>query len=153
MDHHGASHRAAPSGSCRNYEYGYQYFLGTIDELAIYTRALSADDILDIYNAGSEGKCKTPGTPSVDTTPPVLTLPANITTNAVSPSGAPVSYIATATDLVDGPRPVSCAPPLGCDADGARGRPAARTHFCTDGCGELRLPRPFGTMVSWPTRC
>jgi hypothetical protein len=43
-----------------------------------------------------------------DTTPPVLTLPANITREATSPGGAVISYTATATDLVDGSRPVTC---------------------------------------------
>ncbi len=43
----------------------------------------------------------------VDTTPPVLSLPAAITTEATSPAGAPVSFTATATDLVDGLVPVS----------------------------------------------
>ena len=44
----------------------------------------------------------------VDTTPPALSLPANITAEATGPSGAAVSYSATANDLVDGSRPVSC---------------------------------------------
>ena len=43
-----------------------------------------------------------------DTTPPVLALPANITAEATGPSGAAVSYSATATDLVDGSDPVTC---------------------------------------------
>ena len=44
----------------------------------------------------------------VDTTPPALSLPANITAEATGPSGAAVSYSATANDLVDGSRPVTC---------------------------------------------
>ncbi len=43
-----------------------------------------------------------------DTTPPVLSLPANITAEATSPNGAVVTYTATSTDLVDGSRPVTC---------------------------------------------
>src|SRR6266404_410887 len=35
-------------------------FAGTIDELAVYDRALSADEIESIYDAGSGGKCKLP---------------------------------------------------------------------------------------------
>lgn len=51
---------------------------------------------------------------TIDTlAPPVLTLPANITDEATGPSGAMVSYTASATDLVDGVRPVTCAPPSG----------------------------------------
>jgi HYR domain len=49
----------------------------------------------------------------VDTTPPTLDLPANITTQATSNSQAVVSYTATATDLVDGSVPISCSPASG----------------------------------------
>ncbi|MFO1370942.1 MAG: HYR domain-containing protein [Candidatus Competibacteraceae bacterium] len=48
-----------------------------------------------------------------DTTPPVLNLPADITVEATSPSGAAVTYSASATDDVDGPVPVKCAPASG----------------------------------------
>lgn len=43
------------------------FFPGLIDEPTIYSRALSAAEILAIYNAGSNGKCKTaqPGCPTV----------------------------------------------------------------------------------------
>jgi HYR domain len=49
----------------------------------------------------------------VDTTPPVLTLPAPITAEATGPGGAMVSYTASATDLVDGAMAVSCSPASG----------------------------------------
>ena len=49
----------------------------------------------------------------VDTTPPVLTLPANITTQAPSPGGAVVSFTASASDAVDGSVPVTCVPASG----------------------------------------
>ncbi|MGZ8711375.1 MAG: HYR domain-containing protein, partial [Thermoanaerobaculia bacterium] len=49
----------------------------------------------------------------VDTTPPELSLPEDITTTAVGPSGAAVTYTATATDLVDGSIAVTCTPPSG----------------------------------------
>ena len=48
-----------------------------------------------------------------DTTPPVITVPANITIEATGPNGAVVTFAATATDLVDGPTPVTCAPIAG----------------------------------------
>ena len=48
-----------------------------------------------------------------DTTPPTINLPADITEEATSPSGAVVTFSASATDLVDGPRPVTCTPPSG----------------------------------------
>jgi len=49
----------------------------------------------------------------VDTTPPSLTLPADITETATSASGATVSYTASASDLVDGSVTPSCSPASG----------------------------------------
>jgi hypothetical protein len=48
-----------------------------------------------------------------DTTPPALTLPANMTIEATSPSGAVANFVATANDIVDGARPVTCVDPSG----------------------------------------
>ena len=48
----------------------------------------------------------------VDTTPPVLHLPGPITANG-GPGGAVVNYTATATDLVSGTFPATCAPTSG----------------------------------------
>jgi uncharacterized repeat protein (TIGR01451 family) len=50
-----------------------------------------------------------PGTPP-DTTPPVVTVPANITIPATGPSGAQYAYVASAVDDVDGPIVVACSP-------------------------------------------
>lgn len=44
----------------------------------------------------------------VDTTPPTLTLPGPITAEATGPNGADVVFTASANDLVDGSRPVTC---------------------------------------------
>jgi len=52
-------------------------------------------------------------TVTFDTTPPVLTLPSDITAEATSASGAVVTFTATALDNVDGVRPVTCTPPSG----------------------------------------
>jgi predicted metallo-beta-lactamase superfamily hydrolase len=49
----------------------------------------------------------------VDTTPPTLSLPANFTAEATGPTGAAVSYTATASDLVDGSVSVNCSPASG----------------------------------------
>ncbi|RIJ70545.1 HYR domain-containing protein, partial [Nakamurella silvestris] len=49
----------------------------------------------------------------VDTSGPVLSLPANITKEATGPTGAVVTFTATATDAVDGSRPVTCTPASG----------------------------------------
>ena len=48
-----------------------------------------------------------------DTTPPVVTVPADITAEATGPSGAEVIFTATAMDLVDGSLPVTCSLPSG----------------------------------------
>jgi hypothetical protein len=45
-----------------------------------------------------------------DTTAPALTLPDRIVAEAADADGVAVSYTASATDLVDGARPVTCAP-------------------------------------------
>jgi predicted extracellular nuclease len=49
----------------------------------------------------------------VDHTAPVLTLPADFTQEATSPSGAVVTYTATATDSNDGATTVTCNPASG----------------------------------------
>jgi hypothetical protein len=70
-----------------------------------------------------------------DTTPPVLTLPADITAQATGPTGAVVTFASSALDLVDGNVPVTCTPlagstfPLGqttvaCSATDAAGNTA-----------------------------
>jgi hypothetical protein len=48
-----------------------------------------------------------------DTTPPALTVSGNLTAEATGPSGAAVSFAATAVDTVDGPLAVQCAPSSG----------------------------------------
>ena len=44
-------------------------FLGSIDELSVYNRALSQSEIQAIYNAGSTGKCSTPVAPVITSQP------------------------------------------------------------------------------------
>src|SRR4029079_676847 len=46
----------------------------------------------------------------VDTTPPALTLPADITVEATGPGGAIVNYVTSASDIVDVTDPVTCTP-------------------------------------------
>jgi hypothetical protein len=49
----------------------------------------------------------------VDTTPPALTLPGPLVVEATGPSGAAVTYAASAQDLVSGSVPVTLMPPSG----------------------------------------
>jgi hypothetical protein len=50
---------------------------------------------------------------NIDKTAPALVLPANITAEATSASGAVVSYSATASDGIDGPVTINCSAPSG----------------------------------------
>jgi hypothetical protein len=62
-----------------------------------------------------------------DTTAPVLSMPADVTTTATSSSGSTATYQqATATDLVDGLVAVDCAP-----ASGSTFVPGATTVHCS----------------------
>ena len=61
-----------------------------------------------------------------DTTGPVITVPSGVSADATSPAGATVTFDATATDAVDGVRPVNCAPP-----SGSTFAPGATTVTCT----------------------
>ena len=54
-----------------------------------------------------------PPPPPSDTTAPVISAPADITTEATGPAGAVVTYPVTAVDDVDGPVPVEAIPPSG----------------------------------------
>jgi hypothetical protein len=45
------------SGRVNSADHNY-YFNGQLDEIEIYSRALSASEIQAIYNAGSAGKAK-----------------------------------------------------------------------------------------------
>lgn len=48
--------------------------------------------------------------PPPDTTPPVVTVPANVTIAATAPQGAQYGYFPYAIDAVDGPVVVACSP-------------------------------------------
>ena len=71
-----------------------RFFNGSIDEVSIYNRALSSNEIAAIYNAGSAGKCFTPVAPAITTQPANQTVLAGGTANfSVTASGTgPLSY-------------------------------------------------------------
>ena len=81
---------------------GESYFdgklAGQLDEVSIYNRALSSDEIAAIYNAGASGKCQGSsniGNPPVITNEPagVSVIVSNNATFSVGASGdAPLSY-------------------------------------------------------------
>ena len=85
---------------------------------------------------------------AADTTPPVLSLPADETVEATGPTGAVVSFAATAKDDVDPSPTVSCTPPSGsmfaigtttvsCTATDASGNSATGSFTITvKGAGE-----------------
>jgi hypothetical protein len=68
----------------------------------------------------------------VDTTPPVITTPANITSEATSPDGAVVTFTApTATDFVDGAVSVDCTSDTSATASGDTFPIGVTTMTCT----------------------
>ena len=70
----------------------------------------------------------------IDSTPPVITVPANITDSTTDPSGKVITYNPTATDNIDGSLPVSCSPPSGTKFP-ANGNPTTVTCSATDAHG------------------
>jgi hypothetical protein len=62
--------------------------------------------------AGNEGSAAFLVT-IVDTTGPVVTVPSAVTVPATAATGAVVTFVASATDLVSGSRPVTCSPVSG----------------------------------------
>lgn len=68
----------------------------------------------------------------VDTAPPTIFVPGNLTAEATGPGGATITYAASATDAVDGSVAVSCAP-----ASGSTFALGTTTVTCsaTDGAG------------------
>ena len=119
------------------------YFEGTLDEISIFNRALGDGEVQALYdsqaqalqrplsglsgaqtytangvdtsgNIGSATLSFTATTSgSGDTTPPVVTVPANIIAEATSAAGRTQTFSASATDETDGSVAVACAPTSG----------------------------------------
>ena len=79
-----------------------------------------------------------------DSTPPTLTVPGDMTSEATGPGGAVVSYTATASDNVDPSPTVSCAPP-----SGSTFPITTTTVSCTasDSSGNTSAPKGFAVTV------
>ena len=73
---------------------GPYYFNGMVDEISLYNRALSSNEIAAIYNAGTSGKCYTPVAPTITTQPTnqTVVLGGNATFSVAASGTAPVSY-------------------------------------------------------------
>src|SRR6185436_19171609 len=69
-------------------------FYGSIDELAVYNRALAANEIQAIYGARSAGKCTGPTPPLIFTQPGNQTVTVGANTTFVVEAGGtpPLSY-------------------------------------------------------------
>ena len=68
--------------------------------------------VTDAHGNTSTGTFSITVTPT-DTTSPVVSVPADVTKEATSGSGAQVAFTASASDNVDGPLPASCSPASG----------------------------------------
>ena len=70
------------------------FFPGLIDELSLYSRALSAAEVLALFNAGVDGKCPAPTSPIIITPPQNISVVAGLTASfSVSVVGAaPISF-------------------------------------------------------------
>ncbi|MEW5849601.1 MAG: HYR domain-containing protein [Myxococcota bacterium] len=88
-------------------------FHGCINELNLYDGVMTLAQVQDSMEAGPEGGGGTNGCVASDTTPPVVSVPNNITAEATSASGATVTFSASATDDVDGSLTPTCSPASG----------------------------------------
>ncbi|HWY77735.1 MAG TPA: LamG-like jellyroll fold domain-containing protein, partial [Verrucomicrobiae bacterium] len=64
-----SQYTSCPSTDLGEEGIGYGYYSGLLDEVSIYNRSLTANEIQSIYNAGSSGKCVTPNPPAIVSQP------------------------------------------------------------------------------------
>ena len=69
-------------------------FSGALDEISLYNRALSANEIQAIYQAGSAGKCTTPTAPTITLQPTYQSVAVGGTASFVVTAGGttPLAY-------------------------------------------------------------
>ncbi|MEE9534834.1 MAG: HYR domain-containing protein, partial [Acidimicrobiia bacterium] len=80
------------------------------DQLGNTERGHTTEQVAYIVFATSAPPAVPPG---ADTTPPVVSVPADITAEATGPSGAVVTFVSSANDAVDGSLTPTCAPASG----------------------------------------
>ena len=109
-------------------------------KLADYSMAFGGDcDANGVVQLPSGGTARCTITRTRDSEPPVISVPAGITVNASSPSGAVALFVVTTTDNTDPDPDVVCTPPSGsvfaigtttvyCTATDAAGN-TANAHF------------------------
>jgi len=70
------------------------YYYGLLDEVSVYSRALSATEIAALYNAASAGKCFAPVPPSIVTEPQSRTVMSgmNASFSVVAAGTPPLNY-------------------------------------------------------------
>jgi hypothetical protein len=122
--------------SCHCIELGY-FFNGLIDEVSIYNRALSSNEIAAIYAAGNAGKCFTPAPP---------TIPAQPTNQTVTLGGA-----ATFSVTASGTPPLSYQWNFnGTDIDGAANASLMLTNVQMSHAGNytVQVTNLFGSILS-----
>ena len=113
-------------------------YSGLMDEVAIYSRALTAAEIQAIYNAGSAGKCPPPPTP-----PSITSQPAS--QGAVEGDNVAFAVVATGT------APLSYQWQFnGANISGATGATYSIGGVQTNGAGTyaVTVQNPFGTATS-----
>lgn len=123
----------------------YTYTDTTVAASTSYTYSVSAVDAAT--NESSQQvpplSVTTPACPG-DTTPPVLTVPADMTVEATGPSGAVVTFTATATDDTDPSPTVTCTPPSGSTFPIGT---TTVTCTATDALGNTSAPQTFTITV------
>jgi concanavalin A-like lectin/glucanase superfamily protein/Big-like domain-containing protein len=82
------------------------FFKGMIDEVSLYNRALSSNEIAAIYNAGSSGKCPPPIASNIAATTlqnqPLNLLIAKILALASDPAGNPLTVTGVSATSTNG---------------------------------------------------
>jgi hypothetical protein len=70
------------------------FFPGLIDELSLYNRALSATEVMALFNAGADGKCPAPTPPTITASPQNISVVAGLNTAfSVGVAGSlPISF-------------------------------------------------------------